>query len=369
MRVGIVCPYSFDVPGGVQAHVVGLARELLARGHVVSVLAPASSEVDLPSFVERAGRAFSVPCNGSVARVRFGPLAYGRVRRWLAAGDFDVVHLHEPVVPSLSMMALTAAECPVVATFHLSTERSRALSGLAPMLRPALEKVTTRIAVSDVARRVLVEHLGGDAVVVPNGVPVDHFASASRLDGYPRPEWTVGFVGRYDEPRKGLAVLLAALRGLPGVRLLVVGPGDENGLRRAAGPDLAARTDVLGSVSEAVKARALRSMDVFCAPNLGGESFGIVLAEAMAAGTPVVASALDSFCLVTGDAAVLTPPGDADALAAAIGALLRDGRRRSALAQAGGQRVATFDWPRVTDRILDVYRAAAPEPAAAGIGS
>lgn len=358
MRVGIVCPYSFDVPGGVQAHVVGLARELLSRGHTVSVLAPASSEVDLPPFVERAGKAFSVPCNGSVARIRFGPVAYARVRRWLTDGDFDVVHVHEPVVPSLSLMTLMAAEQPVVGTFHLSRERSLALSGLRPVLRPALDKLTARIAVSDVARRVLVKHLGGDAVVIGNGVDTGLYTSAAPL--FDRPKGTVGFVGRFDEPRKGMAVLLAAMRRIvasfDGVRLLVVGPGDERALRLAAGVDLASRIEVLGPVSDVVKARALRSMDVFCAPNLGGESFGIVLAEAMAAGVPIVGSRLESFQLVTGDSAILTPPGDADALARAIGSLLRDPARRAALARSGSRRVAQFDWSCITDQVLDVYR-------------
>ncbi|MFD1656061.1 glycosyltransferase family 4 protein, partial [Pseudonocardia alaniniphila] len=239
MRVGIVCPYSLDVPGGVQAHVVGLAGALEDLGHTVSVLAPAAEHTPVPTFVTPAGRALGVPYNGSVARVTFGPVTYARARRWLAENSFDVLHLHEPTTFSLSVLALLAAEGPIVATFHTSTERSRALSAFGGVLRPLMEKVTARIAVSPLARRVQVEHLGGDAVEIPNGVDIPAFADGPLLPGYPQPG-TVGFLGRFDEPRKGMPVLLDALRALapsrPDLRLLVVGRGDVGALRRAAGP-------------------------------------------------------------------------------------------------------------------------------------
>lgn len=364
MRVGIVCPYSFAVPGGVQGHITGLARMLLAQGHHVSVLAPGESDVDLPRFVQPSGRAVGVPFNGSVARVQFGPMAYARVRRWIAAGDFDVLHLHEPVVPSLSMMALMVADGPVVATFHLNTRRSRTMSGLRPLLRPLLEKVTARIAVSASARRVQVEHLGGDAVQIPNGVDLPLYASASPLDGASRDGCTIGFVGRFDEPRKGMGVLLSALRLLkpvfPRVRLLVAGDGQADALYAAAGPELAPHVELLGRLSDAMKARAFASMDVFCAPNLGGESFGMVLTEAMAASVPIVASSLEEFrhVLDDGAAGVLTAPGDAVALADALAALVSDRPRREELARAGSARVSAFDWARVGEQVLRVYDAA-----------
>lgn len=148
LHVGIVCPYSLDVPGGVQVHVVGLARALEALGHTVSVLAPAAGDTPLPDFVTSAGRSHGVPYNGSVARVSFGPVSYARARRWLAEHSFDVLHLHEPTTISLSVLALLAAEGPIVATFHTSTERSRALSAFGGVLRPLMEKVTARIAAS-----------------------------------------------------------------------------------------------------------------------------------------------------------------------------------------------------------------------------
>ncbi|WP_214370786.1 glycosyltransferase family 4 protein [Pseudonocardia sp. H11422] len=378
LRIGIVCPYSLDVPGGVQAHVVDLARALRRLGHSVSVLAPADEDraggkAVLPDFVTPAGRAVGVPYNGSVARVTFGPVSYARVKRWLADHTFDVLHLHEPTTFSISVLALLAAEGPIVATFHTSTERSRALTAFGGMLRPLMEKVTARIAVSTLARRVQVEHLGGDAVEIPNGVDVGLFADGPLLPGYPRPgSATVGFLGRFDEPRKGMPVLLDALRLLapqrPDLRLLVVGRGDADALRRHAGSGLADRLDVLGPVDDVTKAAALRSMDVYCAPNLGGESFGMVLTEAMAAGAPVLASDLNAFRRVLGGsdegpgpgelAGVLVPTGDASALATALGSLLDDPARRAALTAAGRLRAADFDWPVVAGAVLRVYQAA-----------
>jgi phosphatidylinositol alpha-mannosyltransferase len=364
MKIGIVCPYSFDVPGGVQGHVIDLAKALLARGHDVSVLAPADEDSDVPDFVVPAGKALGIPYNGSVARLQFGPVSYARVRRWIRDGEFDVLHLHEPAAPSLSLLALKVADGPIVATFHTATTRSRTLAAFQPVLRPLLEKITARIAVSALARRVQVEHAGGDAVEVPNGVDVDFFSRALPLDGYPRAGGTVGFVGRYTEPRKGMGVLLEALRLLlpefEDLRMLVVGRGDAEQLRREAGPELASRIDLLGQVDDETKARALRSVDVYCAPNTGGESFGMILTEAMAAGTPVLASGLDSFrrVLDDGKAGMLTETGDAAALADGLRELLGDPARRVSLAAAAGERVAMFDWSVVTTQVLRVYETA-----------
>jgi phosphatidylinositol alpha-mannosyltransferase len=364
MRIGVVCPYSFEVPGGVQAHVVDLARALRKLGHEVDVLAPADEDTPLPDFVQPAGRAVSIPYNGSVARLSFGPVSYARVRRWIRDHNFDVVHLHEPIAPSLSLLALMIADGPIVATYHTSTTRSRALSAFQLVLQPFLEKITARIAVSALARRVQMEHLGSDAVQIPNGVDVGFFADAKPLDGYPRSGPTIGFVGRFTEPRKGMPVLLAALRRLapqlPDLRLLVVGRGDAEDLLREAGPELAGRIDLLGQVDDETKARALSSVDVYCAPNTGGESFGVILLEAMAAGTPVVASDLDAFRRVLDDAAagVLTPVGDSTALADALAELLADPSRRAMLAAEGSRRVAAFDWSVVADQVLRVYEAA-----------
>jgi phosphatidyl-myo-inositol alpha-mannosyltransferase len=364
MRIGMVCPYSFDVPGGVQSHVLQLAEVLRERGHEVSVLAPASPHVSLPEYVVSAGKAIPIPYNGSVARLQFSPAVHGRVRRWLADGNFDVLHLHEPNAPSLSMWALRIAEGPIVATFHTSTTKSLTLSVFQSLLRPWHEKIVGRIAVSDVARRWQMEALGTDAVEIPNGVDVASLASAPRLDGYPRAGKTVLFLGRYDEPRKGMEVLIEALprvvERFPDLQVLVVGHGDEDELRAQAGP-LAEHMRFLGLVDDAGKASAMRSADVYCAPNIGGESFGIVLVEAMAAGAPVVASDLDAFRHVLRDGEVgrLVPPGDAAGLADGLIETLENDAVRERYAAAGCEVVARYDWSVVASQIMRVYETVA----------
>ena len=366
MKVGIACPYTWDVPGGVQAHVHDLAEHLLALGHEVSVLTPVDDpdEADLPAYVVPAGRAVPVPYNGSVARLVFGPLSLARTRRWLREGAFDVLHVHEPTVPSVSMMACFAASGPMVATFHTATARSRALQVFGTALQPVLEKVTGRIAVSPAARRVVVEHLGGDAVLIPNGVDVARFTGATPLPGRGGTP-TVVFLGRIDEGRKGLAVLLEALPELvalvPDVRLLVAGPGDVDGVRAAVPPSLRDRVELLGRISDADKPRVFASGHVYCAPNTHGESFGIVLVEAMAAGTPVVASDLEAFrrVLEDGAAGVLVPVRDAGALAGALAALLHDPERRARLADSGRRAVRAYDWSTVTRQVVEVYETVA----------
>ncbi|MGO9032474.1 glycosyltransferase family 4 protein [Mycobacterium sp.] len=374
MRIGMVCPYSFDVPGGVQSHVLQLAEVMRARGQNVSVLAPSSPHVALPEYVVSAGRAVPIPYNGSVARLQFSPAVHGKVRRWLADGDFDVLHLHEPNAPSLSMWALRVAEGPIVATFHTSTTKSLTLTVFQGVLRPWHEKIVGRIAVSDLARRWQMEALGSDAVEIPNGVDVASFASAPLLAGYPRPGKTVLFLGRYDEPRKGMAVLIDALPGLvehfPGVQVLVVGRGDQDELRSKAG-GLAGHLRFLGQVDDAAKASALRSADVYCAPHTGGESFGIVLVEAMAAGTPVVASDLHAFrrVLRDGDAGRLVPVEDGAALAAGLVAVLENDQLAKRYVAAGADAVRRYDWSVVANQIMQVYETVAGSGAKVQVAS
>ncbi|MCW2506896.1 MAG: pimA [Modestobacter sp.] len=374
MRIGLVCPYQWDVPGGVQYHVRDLAETLRALGHHVEVLTPAEHEENLPAeHVTWTGRAVPIPYNGSMASVQFGLVSAARVRRWLREGCFDVVHVHEPASVSVSLLVCIIAQGPIVATFHAATTRSKVLAVLGPWVRPWLEKITGRIAVSDFARRVQVEHLGGDAVVIPNGVHVPAFAEGPPLPGYARGEGgpTIGFLGRYAESRKGLPVLLAAMRTVvrdhPDARLLVAGRGDPEEFAELVGEDLAAHVTLLGELTEPEKAAFLRSVDVYCAPNLLGESFGVILLEAMAAGAPVVASDLDAFARVLeeGTAGVLVRRGDAAELAGALAGLLADPARRAELADAGRQVVAGYDWSVVAQRILAVYETVAPS---GGIG-
>src|SRR3954452_11015635 len=361
MRIGIACPYTWDVPRGVQAHVRDLAEALIRLGHDVSVITPADDESSLPPYAVHAGKALAVPYNGWVARLLLGPISMARVRRWLREGDFDVVHVHEPAAPSVSLMAALLSPVPVVATFHTSNPRSKILSALQSPVQIALEKIQARIAVSEAARRTVVEHLGVDAVLIPNGVDIAAFADPTPVAGWGRDTASVGFLGRIDEPRKGLSVLLDALPELaervPEVRLLVAGPGDVDETRRRIPPALRPRVELLGLVSEAVKPRVFRSVDIYCAPNTGQESFGIILLEAMAADTPVVASDIAAFRRVLdhGRAGRLFPPGDSVALADALAGLLRDSEERQALTERGRAVVGNYDWPVVAQAVVQVY--------------
>lgn len=363
MRIGIVCPYSFDVPGGVQFHVRDLAEHLIAQGHEVSVLAPADSETALPDYVVSAGKATPVRYNGSVARLNFGPVTAAKVNRWLEEGAFDVLHLHEPVTPSVSILALFAADGPIVATFHTSLLRSRTMQTAYPLVRPSLEKIAARIAVSEDARRTVTTHVGGDAVVIPNGVYVDRFAEAPR-----KAEWvgtperpTIAFLGRMEEPRKGLPILAAALPSVlakvPGLRVLVAGPGDAKEVRAAMPAGAADACEFLGAVSDEDKASLLASVDVYVAPNTGGESFGIILIEAMAAGACVLASDLPAFSRVLdgGAAGEMFANEDSDDLAERLVTLLAEPDRRRSLAEAGSAWAGQFDWSVVAEKILAVY--------------
>ncbi|MDQ1748052.1 MAG: phosphatidyl-myo-inositol alpha-mannosyltransferase [Frankiaceae bacterium] len=360
MRVGLVSPYPWDVPGGVVAHVRDLAETLVATGHDVSVITPVDDEdAVVPPYVVRAGRSVPVPFNGSVSRLAFGPVSATRVARWIREGDFDVLHVHSPETLSLSLLAVFIARGPIVATFHAANPRSRVLAMMHSPLQLRLERLSGRIAVSPAARKTIVEHLGADAVLIPNGVHVARYADASPLPGWPGDGGSLAFVGRVDEPRKGLDVLLAAFALLraerPALRLLVAGPGEYG--------DLPEGVTALGLVSEADKARVYKSADVFVAPNTGGESFGIVLLEAMAAGTPIVASDLDAFRRVLDDgegglAGELARVGDATALAQACAALLDAPDRRAALSERGLRVVGQYDWSVVATEVMHVYETA-----------
>jgi phosphatidylinositol alpha-mannosyltransferase len=358
LRIGLVCPYSFDVPGGVQNHVLGLARYLRQIGHQPSVLAPgeldpAAARLDVDDFAS-VGAAVPVRYNGSVARVNFGPLSASRVRRWLRKGKFDLLHIHEPITPSVSLLALWAAEQPVVATFHTATPRSRSLQLAGGVLRAAVEKIDAGIAVSESARNVVVQHLGRDAVVIPNGIEFDGFANASEPHAdHPK----LIFLGRLDEPRKGLDVLLAAVPLIakihPDLEVIVAGAGSRqlpNWCRN------------VGTINEQTKIALLSSADVFVAPNLARESFGIVVLEAMASGVPVVASELPSFVDLIGSShderrlGEVFAAGDHRALAAAV---LRVLNQPNGVRTARAQQAARhYDWSKVGGTVLAVYRAA-----------
>jgi phosphatidyl-myo-inositol alpha-mannosyltransferase len=373
VKIGLVCPYTWDIPGGVQEHIKGLAEALIDLGHQVSVISPADDDAPLPGYVVPAGRAVPVPYNGSVARLAFGFLSASRVRRWLKEGGFDVVHVHEPAAPSLSLLACWVADGPIVATVHTAIPRSRAMHAAEPILQSALEKISGRIAVSEAARTTLVEHFGGDAVLIPNGVSVRKFEKADPLPGWPGSGGALGFLGRMDEPRKGFSILLRAFEMLaaqrPGLRLLVAGHGDADEALAKTPPALRDRIVMLGQVSDADKVRVYHSVDVFCAPNTGGESFGIVLAEAMAAGAPIVASDLDAFrkVLRRGQAGELFPTGNPAELAAAATRLLDQPELRAARSAAASAAVRAYDWPVVARDVVRVYEAVVPAADRVGV--
>jgi phosphatidylinositol alpha-mannosyltransferase len=366
MRIGMVCPYAWEVPGGVREHVSGLAEALIDLGHYVSVIAPADDDAILPPYVVPAGRAVPVPYNGSVARLSFGFLSASRVRRWLKDGEFDVLHVHEPAAPSLSLLACWVADGPIVATMHAAMPRSRVLHAAGPILSSALEKISARIAVAEAARSTLVSHIGGDAVLIPNGVNVSRYAKAEPLPGFPGTGGTLGFLGRMDEPRKGLDILLAAFSLLaperPEVRLLIAGRGDQDDALFQVPAPYRNRVVLLGEVSDEDRVRMLHSVDVFCAPNTGGESFGYVLVEAMASGAPIVASDIDAFRQVLrgGKAGELFAVGNPAELAAAAARLLDDPARRASLATEATAAVREFDWSVIARDVLRVYEAVVP---------
>ena len=362
LRIGLVCPYSWDVPGGVQNHIRDLAEYLINNGHHVEVLAPATESEDLPDYVVSAGRAVSIPYNGAVARVLFGVGANSRVRSWINDGDFDLLHLHEPAIPSLSLLACWAGEGAMVGTFHAAAKYQKAIVAIGPILEPVIEKLSARIAVSESARLTLTAHLETDAIVIPNGIYADNYR-----DGSSRTEWqgnTIGFLGRFEEDRKGLPVLLDALpiisRFIPDIRVLIAGPGDSEEVLAKVDPQLRNRVEFLGKISEEDKADFLASVSLYIAPNTGGESFGIILAEAMAGGAAVVASDIPAFADVLGNGqyGALFESENSENLAKVIIDLLRDDTKRRELAKAGAVHAQRFDWGQVGEEIFEVYELA-----------
>ncbi len=359
LKIGIVCPYSWDTPGGVQNHIRDLAEFLIAAGHDVSVLAPAIDETLLPEYVVSAGKPISIPYNGAVARVLFGPVAFARVRQWISQGDFDLLHLHEPAIPSISLLACWAADGPMVGTFHAAAKRQKIIFAIGPILEPAIEKLSARIAVSEAARLTLTDHLDTDAVIIPNGIYGSRYAHGKKQS-----KWqgnTIGFIGRFEEPRKGLSVLVDALpiiaRFAPDIKVFVAGPGDSTDVEKSIDPQLRHRFEFLGKISEEDKADFMASVSLYVAPNTGGESFGIILAEALAGGACVVASDIPAFddLLGHGEFGALFASEDSTDLAKVIIDLLRDENKRQNLSEAGKSRGQSFDWTVVAEQIYSVY--------------
>ena len=325
------------------------------RNHEVMVIAPGHEDARFTGveFVT-AGRGIGIPANGSVAPISFGPRTARAVRRALTRFKPDVVHAHEPLIPSTSLHALHRSSAPVVGTFHASAESSAGYRVARPILERAAKRITTRTAVSDAARDFARSYFPGDYALTPNGIERERFATAEPLDLGARP--TVLFLGRI-EPRKGLEVLIRAMPRLADLRAVLVvagsGPGEKGCMRLAAEQGVDAR--FFGRVDDPMIAGLYRGATVYCAPGLGGESFGIVLVEAMAAGVPVVASDLPGYRAVTAGAAALAPPGDPGALAGILRGVLTDPQQAKTLVKSGERVAQMFDWERLVGNVEGIY--------------
>ncbi|KAB8296640.1 glycosyl transferase [Bifidobacterium apri] len=371
LRVGIISPYSFETPGGVQLHIRDFAKELIARGHEVEVLAPGRRTNDMPLWVQTVGTSFAIPYNGSVSRLSYFGFVGAQVRRWVRQGHFDIVHLHEPEAPSLSHKPLTMVHHPpLVGTFHAAfNDYPFALRFFHGYLHRYLRPLARAICVSDASRAVAERYLPQNVPVsvIPNGISTRQFACAVPVSSWQGDENspTIGFLGRMGEERKGFAVFCRAasriLDQYPQARFLCAGDGEREGQAMVNTVDPSGRLmdhmEFLGRISDEDKARFYRSLSVYVAPQTGGESFGIVLAEAMAAGCPVVASNLPAFVAVAdeGRAAALFDNGDESDCAAVVCSLIADREARESLGQAGRNRARQYDWSSVVDRVLGVY--------------
>ena len=389
LAIALVCPYSLSRPGGVQGQVVGLGRALLERGHRVTVFAPLDAAADAPSGIDTVttGRSVRIPANGSVAPVSVSVPSVVRAVRSLRAGRFDVVHVHEPFTPGLPFGLLVGRGLPpLVATFHRSGG-SPFYTALRPLTRRLARRFAVRCAVSPAARATAVDALGGRYDVGFNGVEVDRFRD---VEPWPRPGPTVLFLGRHEE-RKGLGVLLSSFEGLRRSRdgveshqgadpptLWVGGDGPQTASLQQCHPEA---TDLrwLGVLTEDEKVRRLVAADVVCAPSLGGESFGVVLLEAMAARAVVVASDIDGYRLAAGGHAILTPPGDVVSLTEGLvqalgvegspaGSALGEGNGgptdRKAWLDGGAEWAAHWSMERLAEWYEARYRSAVVRPGA-----
>ena len=359
VRIGLLCPYSLSVPGGVQNQVMSLARTLRERGHEARVLGPCDGPPPA-AFVSPLGASVRQPTNGSVAPIAPDPAAQLRTMRALWDEDFDVLHLHEPLVPGPTLTALMLGPAPVVGTFHAAGAQP-AYVYLAPLVRWASRGFSAKVVVSPDARQLIEPYVDGPFVELFNGIETKPLGSA---EPWPTEGPTVFFLGRH-EPRKGLDVLLESVPRLPpDARVWVAGEGDATAELRSRHRD--PRIEWLGRVGDEERDRRLAGADVFCAPSLGGESFGIILLEAMAAGTPVVASEIPGYANVAGaraaegggpaePAAVLVPPGDAPALGRALASVLGDPALAADLRRRGQQRATAYDMGALCDRYEEIY--------------
>ena len=370
MRIALVSPYDWALPGGVNRHITQLAEQFIRSGHEVRIVAPSSRRrshrCDYLTVIGE--HLMALPASGSVANVCLSFNLAPRVKALLARERFDVVHVHEPFMPLLPFQFLRYADSPLVATFHATRDGgSRIYAYARILLQPWWERIQGRIVVSRAALKMIGRYFADRYQIIPNGIDYPHFAAeVPPIARYIDDKRNILFVGR-QEQRKGLPFLLQAYARLkrerPNIRLIVVGP--DGGMRSACERYVQRHglEDVVftGLVPYEELPRYYKTADVYCAPNTGHESFGIVLLEAMAAGTPIVASDIGGFADVLEDGVegLLAPPRDAEALAEAVDRLLADATRREQMGRAGTVRAEHYGWERVSARVLDYYQTVA----------
>ncbi len=362
MKIGLVSPYIYPLPGGVTQHVGYLYENLRLRGHDVRIISAShgpqrSSEGD----VIRLGFGFSMPANGSVGTITVSPRFNSQVRDMLDAERFDVLHFHEPFVPFLSLVLLRQSRSVNIATFHAYAGYSVPYQIASRVLAPYAARLHGRISVSAASRHFIDRYFPGDYKVIPNGVDVDRFQRAVPIARYRDGVPNLLFVGRH-EPRKGLLDMLRAYRlarqAGATCRLLIVGTGpQEREARRYVATRRLRDVEFLGRVSDGVKDQLFRTADIYVSPATGRESFGIVLVEAMAAGVPIVASDIHGYKGVVrrGEQGLLTPPRDPQAVSAAIIRLLADPDLRQRMGESGVHRAQQLSWESITARVDDYY--------------
>ena len=363
MKILLVSPYDFTYPGGANEHIRYLAAEYRGSGHQVRILAPASPDRQLPDEpgLHIIGKPVPIHANGSNARITLSLRLSGQVKEYLAHERPDVIHLHEPLMPALPLTVLYHAEARKVGTFHAFAESNLGYFYARPLLQPMFERLDARIAVSPPAANFVGRYFGGEYQIIPNGIeigePDDYLPLPQYRDGRP----TILFLGRFEEPRKGFRYLLRAFalvrEQFPDARLVVVGGGDVQRYSEELGHGGATGVEFAGFVPNELKSRYYASCDIFCSPSTKGESFGIILLEAMASGRPVAASRIPGHASVIthGEDGWLFAPQDPVALALALVRLLADRELRARIATAGRQTAQRYAWSAIARRVLAVY--------------
>jgi phosphatidylinositol alpha-mannosyltransferase len=369
MKICLVSPYDFAREGGVNQHILWLAENFRAMGHEVKIMAPTSAdeaeeedEVGQGIPIYHVGTVMPIKANGSVARITLSLNLSGQVKSILQREQFDVIHLHEPLMPALPLTVLAYSKGLNVGTFHAFSQSNIGYYYARPILRLFWGKLDGKIAVSEPAVEFISQYFKGNYEIIPNGVDLTRFEQkAEPLPQYNDGKLNILFVGRFNERRKGLKFLLRAFnyvkREIPNARLIIVGKGEIKGYRRYL-----LRNDIqdvifTGFVPDEELPRYYQSSHVFCAPSTGGESFGIVLLEAMASGLPVVASDIPGYASVLdhGKQGLLVEPRNSESLAMALIHVLADAGMRKKMAEAGKEKAAQYSWQKVSQRVLDFY--------------